>query len=120
MKTTVYQYDFIDAFSRMGRQDNFSYEGLEALYDYLIDYEESTGEEIELDVIALCCEYSEWEDIEEFLKNYGDNFQDHWESLTDDFAEDEEEARKEEMFEYIQDYTTIIDIDGTSFITQVF
>lgn len=112
MKTTVYQCDFIDAFTMAGRQDNFSYVGLKALYDYLIDYEESIGEEIELDVIALCCEFAEWNNITEFLDNNNEHFREHWEKIGG-------EGMKE-MFEYIQNYATIIDIDGTSFITQVF
>jgi len=37
----------------MNRKTNFSYEGLEILFEYLEELEESTGEEIELDVIAL-------------------------------------------------------------------
>ena len=59
MKTTVTIHDFREAFQRMGRADNFSYDGLTALFRYLEDIEDSTGEEIELDVIALCCDYSE-------------------------------------------------------------
>ena len=112
MKTTVYRHDFIDAFRTAGRQDNFSYVGLKALYNYLIDHEESTGEEIELNVIALCYEFIEWNNITEFLDNNDEHFREHWKEIG-------EEGMKE-MFEYIQGYTTIIDIHGTSFITQVF
>ena len=65
MKQTINVYDFHDAFKRMGRGDQFSYAGLTALWEYLEEYEESTGEELELDVIALCCDFSEdsWENI---------------------------------------------------------
>jgi hypothetical protein len=59
MKTTVNLYDFRQAFADCGRADQFSYEGLEILFDYLEQYEEDTGEEIDLDVIALCCDYAE-------------------------------------------------------------
>ena len=41
------------------RPDNFSYEGLGELFDYLEMLEESTGIQIELDPIALCCDYCE-------------------------------------------------------------
>ena len=71
MKKTVWENEFIDAFEEMGRGNNFSYEGKKALYNYLEDYEEQTGEEIELDIIAICCEYTEYENIEEFNDNYG-------------------------------------------------
>jgi NAD(P)-dependent dehydrogenase (short-subunit alcohol dehydrogenase family) len=43
----------------MDRKDQFSYEGLELIFDYIEEYEQETGEQIELDVIALCCEWSE-------------------------------------------------------------
>jgi hypothetical protein len=59
MKTTVNESQFRDAFMRYGRKDNFSYQGLSVLWEYFEEYEESTGEEIELDVIAICCEFDE-------------------------------------------------------------
>lgn len=59
MKTTINLHQFRDAFYRMNRKTNFSYEALEILFEYLEELEESTGEEIELDVIALCCDFSE-------------------------------------------------------------
>jgi hypothetical protein len=42
----------------MDRYDQFGYDGLRVLFDFLEQFEQDTGEEIELDVIALCCEYS--------------------------------------------------------------
>ena len=59
MKTTVNRYDFERAFSDAGRKDQFSYDGLKALFEYLEQLEQDTGEELELDVIALCCDYYE-------------------------------------------------------------
>ena len=58
MKTTVNLYQFRDAF-RSIRPDNFSYEGLEILFEYLEQLGDDIGEEIELDVIAICCDFSE-------------------------------------------------------------
>ena len=71
MKKTINFYDFERAFSNADRANQFSYEGQRALFEYLEEYEESTGEEIELDVIALCCEYVEYDNIEEFQLEYG-------------------------------------------------
>ena len=64
MKTTVYFSEFCDYFRDI-RPDNFSYQGLRVLFDYLEEIENSCGEESELDVIGLCCEFSEesWETI---------------------------------------------------------
>lgn len=50
---------FCDAFRSMGRNEQFSYGAKRVLFDYLEQYEQDTGESIELDVIALCCEYTE-------------------------------------------------------------
>ena len=71
MKKTIDFYEFRDAFKDL-RPNNFSYEGLEVLWEHFLEYEESTGTEIELDVIAICCDYTE-STIEEALKNYGLN-----------------------------------------------
>ena len=59
MKTTVSLHDFREAFRSCGRADQFSHEALEVLFDYLEQYEDDMGEELELDVIALCCDFSE-------------------------------------------------------------
>ena len=58
MKQTIDLYDFRRSFEQC-RPDNFSYEGLEVLFDHLEQYEQDVGEEMELDVISLCCDYSE-------------------------------------------------------------
>ena len=59
MKTTVNLYDFRQAFNDMGRGEQYSYDGLRILFEYLEQLGDDIGEEIELDVIALCCEYDE-------------------------------------------------------------
>lgn len=69
MKQTIGLSQFQDAFDAI-RPNNFSYEGLEQLFDYFESYEADTGEEIELDVIAICCEYQE-STIEEIETAYG-------------------------------------------------
>jgi hypothetical protein len=46
---------FRDQFHRCGRADQFSYEALGLLFDYLSD----CGSDIELDVVGICCEFSE-------------------------------------------------------------
>ena len=58
MKQTINLYEFRRAFEQL-RPDNFTYDGLEVLFEYFELLEEDTGEEMELDVIAICSEYSE-------------------------------------------------------------
>ena len=98
MKQSVNLYTFRRAFETL-RPDNFSYAGQEALFDYLEEYEESAGEELELDVIALCCDFSEYENLEEFQKAYSKDY---------------------ETIEDIEQATTVIRVDDDSFIIQDF
>ena len=75
MKITINEYQFEQAFKNAGRGNQFSYEALKALFEYLEEYEDSTGEQIELDVIAICCEFTEYEDLEEFQSAYGADYE---------------------------------------------
>ena len=82
-------------------KNNFSYEGRKALFDYLEELEDDTGEKIEFDPIALCCEYSEYENIQEFWNDY-----------------DKEDYP---TIDKIEDNTTVIKIqDSNKFIIQSF
>lgn len=56
---TVGFCDFCDAFRNMKRNEEFSYDGKRALFDYLEQYSNAVGEPVELDIIALCCDYNE-------------------------------------------------------------
>jgi len=96
MKQSVNFSQFCDAFQAI-RPGNFSYAGLCALFDYLEDYEESTGEELELDVIALCCEFSEYSSARGAAEAQG-------------FEPDE--ISEAEDLEWLQDRTTVIEFSG--------
>jgi len=65
MKQTIDLNDFREAFRRMDRERNFSYNGLEALYELC----EEINPDMELDVIALCCDFEEGEP-EYFIEAY--------------------------------------------------
>jgi len=87
---TIDIYEFRRAFVDYNRADQFSYEGLGALFDLLDD----TGAPYpyELDVIALCCEFTEYSDLAEVQANYS--------STEIDSVED------------LRDYTSVIEFDG--------
>ena len=67
---TINQCLFRQTFQNYDRGDQFSYEGLNALFDYLEELSEDMGANIELDVIALCCEFSEYADLEDIKSHY--------------------------------------------------
>jgi hypothetical protein len=69
MKTTVTFSEFHDSFKRMDRDGQFSYEGFRVLFEYFEQYEEETGEDIELDVIAVCCDFEE-QDAQGIIEAY--------------------------------------------------
>ena len=98
MKQTINEYDFCRAFKQL-RPDQFSYQGLSALFDYFEELEDGIGEEIELDVIGICCEYTEYEDLSEFQEDYDKEYK---------------------TLEDIEEQTTVIPVFGESFIIQQF
>lgn len=101
MKTTVSFYQFREQFRIQGRESQFSRDALSALFDYIEELESDTGEEIELDVIGLCCDYAEYADALDAAKAY------NWE------GEDEDEA-----LEWLRDRTTVIEFSGGIIIGQ--
>jgi hypothetical protein len=108
MKTTVTRYDFERAFADAGRKDNFSYEGLNALFDYFESYEEETGQEIELDVVAICCEYTE-DTIEDIITNYSIDV----EGLDDD-------EKIEAVRDYLSDNSQLVGETANGFVYAAF
>ena len=105
MKQTINLSDFRDAFRNMDRKENFSYEGLELLYDMF----EEIDENMELDVIAICCDYNE----------------DDWQSIADDYSIDLEECEDDDekekaVEEYLNDNTFLVGRTSAGFVYQAF
>lgn len=61
-------------FKDMGRQEQFSQVGIVALFEHLYDLSEETGEDIQIDVIALCCDFSEFDDITDYNEQNGTDY----------------------------------------------
>lgn len=105
MHQSINLYQFREAFRTMGRSDNFSYEGLEVLFDYLESYEEDTGEAMDLDVIALCCEYTE-ATIEDIASDYGIDLSDC----------DDEDDKARTVEDYLNYHTMVVGAVAGGFI----
>lgn len=91
MFSTINKYSFIDAFRKSDTyKNNFSYEWLTALFEYLDEYE------IEFDMVAICCDYNEIS-IDKIEQETG------CESLND-----------------LQDNTQVIEVDDNTIIYQAF
>lgn len=89
MKQSVTKYQFERAFAEIGRENQFSHEALGAIFDYIEDIDESCDTETELDVIAICCDFSE----------------DTWEAIADDYSIDTHDCADEiEAMETVESY----------------
>jgi hypothetical protein len=99
--------EFVDAFRRAGRENQFSWKAKKALFEHLEQLEEDTGDQIELDVIALCCDYQE-ADVDEIISDYGLD------------ASSCEGDRCGAVESYLENRTTVVWHDGDVFLFQKF
>ena len=86
MKETVSSFRFRDAFKQSDTyKNNFSYEGLMALFEHIEQVEDDIGEEFEFDMVGICCEYSEYDSLKDFNADYS-NYEDGY--TLDDIREE--------------------------------
>lgn len=119
-KTGIYQAvgfsQFCDAFWDTYK-GNFSHKGKRALFDYLEEYSESTGEIVELDIVALYCEYSEYDSATDCIEDCGYKIEYNLEG-TDE--QDQESEKEKQALEYLEDHTQVIPLEGGGVIIQQF
>ena len=101
MIQTINSGDFMAAFHRYDRYNQFGYEALTALYEYF----EELDPNMELDVIAICCDYSH-DSADYVAQNYSID-------LTD--CEDDEE-KAEKVREWLEKNTTIVAETSSGFV----
>jgi hypothetical protein len=93
MYTRVTEDNFRNTFLTSDYKNNFSYDGLTALYDYFEELEDELNESIEFDYISIAGEYSELT-IDELRDNY---------SIDKDI----------DVIEYLQENTIVIEIENS-------
>jgi hypothetical protein len=103
MKQQVNFSQFIDAFRDHGRQDDFTLNAKRAIFDWIEERDDEVGTDTELDVVALCCEFSEFDDAKAAAAEYSNTGVD---ALTDD------DDKNEAALDYLRDNTTVIEFDG--------
>jgi hypothetical protein len=101
MKKTLSVYEIADALKR-DEYAGWSYEGSKALAEYLDQLDEDTGEDTELDVVAIRCDWSEYETATAAAMQYG------WEPESDYTEQDSEEW----ALGWLQDHTQVIEFKG--------
>lgn len=118
MIQTISFSNFCDGF-RGSYENNFSYEGKRALFDYLENLEDDIGEIIDFDPIALCCEYTEYDSAYEAMQQYQPEDMPLEGVEGDDLIEiaEKEEAK---ALEWLQELTQVVEVEGGGVIIQKF
>ena len=107
MKITINQSDFVSAFkSNSERKNQFSYGALCALFEYLGEVEREAEDEMELDVVGICCDWAEYASASEAANAYG------WEASEP--TEDYDEASEKAALDYLKDKTQVIQVNPNS------
>jgi hypothetical protein len=95
---------------------NWSRAGAYALAEYLEEYEESTGEELELDVCAIRCDFSEYASLQDWAHEH---FSNALEELGfDETEENDDDEIDSKIREYIQDHGQLIEFEGGIIVSQ--
>lgn len=69
----VTESDFINGFKECGREENFTFLGRRSMYQFFKMMEEDIDESLLFDPIAICCEFTEYESLDEINQAYGIN-----------------------------------------------
>jgi len=111
MKTTLNTSDIARAL-KSDENAAWSWNGAKALAEYLEGIEEDTGEEMELDVIAIRCDFSEFASLEEWAESYTGK-SDFWAGLEIALFGGEGEEEKQELIRcFITDFGQLIEFDN--------
>ena len=81
----------------------WSHAGAFALAVHLEQLEEDTGEQMELDVVAIRCDFSEYSSLEAWAVDYG---------LEEDSLDDAHKERENNIRSFIKDNGQLIEFDG--------
>lgn len=119
MITHVTQSEFIDTFrTSHSYKNNFSYDALIALFEYLEQYEEDIGDQITFDMTAICCEYTEYKNIKDFLDDYSVEYFSGPSYLSELHNNIKNANTHDEIINAIREETEVIEFDGRT--TDVF
>lgn len=111
MKKTLTSYEIAHELLRDGGA-MWTRAGAFALAEHLEQIEEDTGEEMELDVVAIRCDFTEYENLEDFAQQYTGK-SDFWQSLGVDLDGEENEDEKDDLIRsFINDHGTLIEFSG--------
>ena len=87
----------------------WGYSGARALAEHLHQIEEDTGEEIELDLVSLRCDFARYDSLSDWAESYGLGFDDR---------DDTDDEKNEKIREFIRDHGTLIEFNGGIIVSQ--
>lgn len=96
MKKTIDLYDFRREFEYAGRENQFSYEALGIIFDWIEQLDADTGEDTELDVIGICCSFDE-ASSDEIAQTYSIEFDE----------DDDEDDKVDQVRDYLYENTSV-------------
>ncbi len=117
MKKTLTTHDIADSLCA-DEYANWSRVGAFALAEWLEDMEESTGVEMELDVVAIRCDFSEYDSVQAWADDYFADAKQASDAIGFDLdmdgetSEQEGEEMDDMIREYIQDNGILIEFDN--------
>lgn len=116
IKTITWDYEFADWLKQSDSyKGSFTLEGAKALQAYLYELSEDTGDDIEFDPTAWCVEYTEYKSaLEAYNERHGE---DEFIKVDEDNTEENANAQ---ALEWLQDNTSVIELDSGGVIVQDF
>ena len=116
IKIELSQSEVVDMAVKYDRLENFGYKGWNHIAEYLENLSDDMGTDIELDIIAICCEYNHADSVESWAGEYlqsSDIDADEWQEADDD--------EKLELIEnYLQENTSMVCCEHDCIIWQAF
>lgn len=116
---TVSANDLYHLACRMDRGHNFGYDGWRAIGDYLESLSDDLSEDVEIDIISICCDYNMEESIEDVFMEFS-----HEHGIDLPTMEDWQELGDEEKLgtikDYLQDNTALVICEDDLIIWQDF
>ena len=103
MIKTITEWDFVNSFDDVNRSNNFTVAGRKALFEML----EELNPDMELDPIAICCDFTEYASLEEWKQDYG----------YEPYDEDEDD---EDALDFLRDQTMVLELANGGIIIQAY
>ncbi len=97
-----------------GQRANWSRAGAFALAEYLEALEDGTGEEMDFDAVALRCDFSEYESLQDWANDYydTDSKENGWRWVLDITEDMDDDEIDDEIRAHIQNDGQLIEFDG--------